>query len=108
MPDPVIPATPDIVVTVCYALSGSDVIQKKIMLKAGATVLEALTQAGYQNLDWFRHGLGVYGKRKTPDSLLHDGDRVEIYAVLTVDPKLARQRRVEKQRREKPDRWIRR
>lgn len=108
MPDPVIPATPDIVVTVCYALSGSDVIQKKIMLKTGATVLEALTQAGYQNLDWSGHGLGVYGKRKTPDSVLHDGDRVEIYASLTVDPKLARQRRVEKQRRQKPDRWIRR
>ncbi len=98
----------DMTVTVCYAAAGGSVIQKKIVLQRGATVLQALVQAGYDQLDWSRHGLGVYGKRKTPDSLLHDGDRVEIYAPLSVDPKVARQRRVDKQRRDKPDRWSRR
>jgi putative ubiquitin-RnfH superfamily antitoxin RatB of RatAB toxin-antitoxin module len=108
MPESTSHTVANIAVTVCYAASDSRPEQKKIILKAGAKVLDALVQAGYAQLDWSRHGLGVYGKRKTPDSLLHDGDRVEIYAPLTVDPKLARQRRVDKQRREKPDRWIRR
>jgi putative ubiquitin-RnfH superfamily antitoxin RatB of RatAB toxin-antitoxin module len=98
----------DMTVTVCYAVSDDSVQQKKIVLERGATVRQALVKAGYEQLDWSQHGLGVYGKRKTPDCLLHDGDRVEIYAPLSIDPKMARQRRVDKQRRDKPNRWSRR
>jgi putative ubiquitin-RnfH superfamily antitoxin RatB of RatAB toxin-antitoxin module len=98
----------EITVTVCYAVSGDSIQQKKIVLKRGATVRQALVKAGYEQLDGANHGLGVYGKRKTPDCLLHDGDRVEIYAPLSVDPKVARQRRVDKQRKDKPNRWSRR
>jgi putative ubiquitin-RnfH superfamily antitoxin RatB of RatAB toxin-antitoxin module len=108
MTEMISPAKKNMAVTVCYAISASNVIQKKIMLKTGATIADALTQAGYGQLDWSSHGLAVYGKRKTPESLLHHGDRVEICLPLTADPKVARQRRVDKQRREKPDRWIRR
>ena len=98
----------DITVTVCYAVSDDSIQQKKIVLERGATVWQALVKAGYEQLDWSKHGLGVYGKRKTLDCLLHDGDRVEIYAPLSIDPKMARQRRVDKQRRDKPNRWSRR
>ncbi len=108
MPEIINPVPKNMVVTVCYAISASNVIQKKIVLKTGATIAEALTEAGYDQLDWSLHGLAVYGKRKTPENLLHDSDRVEICLPLTADPKVARQRRVEKQRREKPNRWIRR
>jgi putative ubiquitin-RnfH superfamily antitoxin RatB of RatAB toxin-antitoxin module len=43
---------------------------------------------------------GVYGKLVSLDAPLADHDRVEIYRPLIVDPKLARQRRVDKQRRD--------
>jgi len=42
---------------------------------------------------------GVYGKLAPLDAPLVDHDRVEIYRPLIVDPKLARQRRVDKSRR---------
>jgi putative ubiquitin-RnfH superfamily antitoxin RatB of RatAB toxin-antitoxin module len=38
--------------------------------------------------------LGVFSRRVSPDDTLRDGDRVEIYRPLTIDPKDARRRRV--------------
>lgn len=34
--------------------------------------------------------LGIYGKSVSPDTVLRDGDRVEIYRPLKIDPKAAR------------------
>lgn len=34
--------------------------------------------------------LGIYGKSVSPDTILRDGDRVEIYRPLKIDPKAAR------------------
>ncbi len=34
--------------------------------------------------------LGIYGKSVSPDAVLRDGDRVEIYRPLKIDPKAAR------------------
>ena len=39
---------------------------------------------------------GVWGKRAAPESPVADGDRIEIYRPLQVDPKLARARRARK------------
>lgn len=41
--------------------------------------------------------LGVWGRKSTPDHLLKDLDRVEIYRPLTVDPKVARRERFARQ-----------
>jgi uncharacterized protein len=38
--------------------------------------------------------LGVFGSEVAPDALLADGDRVEIYRTLAIDPKEARRARV--------------
>lgn len=38
--------------------------------------------------------IGIYGRVIKLDALLQDGDRIEIYRPLTVDPKEARRRRV--------------
>ena len=43
--------------------------------------------------------VGVYGRRVALDHLLADGDRVEIYRPLRVDPKEARRRRALRARR---------
>lgn len=39
--------------------------------------------------------LGVWGKQVSPDTVLKDGDRVEIYRPLSIDPKEARRRLAE-------------
>ena len=41
----------------------------------------------------FRGRIGVFGKTVNPDTRLSDGDRVEIYRSLALDPKEARRRR---------------
>lgn len=58
-------------------------------LEQGATVRAALLAAGLP-LD---QPVGVYGRRVTLDHVLADGDRVEVYRPLRVDPKEARRRR---------------
>ena len=62
-------------------------------LPAGSTALDALKASGL--LDRFpgEHRIGVYGKVVAPQARLADGDRVEIYRPLRLDPKEARRRR---------------
>lgn len=43
--------------------------------------------------------VAVFGRACGPDEPLHDGDRIELLPPLTVDPKVARQRRAEHRRR---------
>jgi putative ubiquitin-RnfH superfamily antitoxin RatB of RatAB toxin-antitoxin module len=40
---------------------------------------------------------GIWGVRTQPDQRLREGDRVELYRPLTVDPKVARRERFERQ-----------
>lgn len=67
---------------------------RRIVLDAGATVGEALRAAGIaQTGDAAEPPVGVFGHRVALDRVLHDGDRVEIYRPLVIDPKDARRRR---------------
>lgn len=40
---------------------------------------------------------GIWGRRQAPDTLLREGDRVEVYRPLRVDPKVARRERFSRQ-----------
>jgi uncharacterized protein len=90
-------------IEVCYALAN---VQTLIALRlpAGATVRDAIVASRiaerHPEIDPATAKVGVYGKVKPLDAPLADHDRVEIYRPLIVDPKVARQRRVEKTRRE--------
>ncbi|GLZ17201.1 UPF0125 protein [Burkholderia plantarii] len=68
------------------------------------TVREAIEASGivarHPEIDVSVAKTGVFGKLAPLDTVLRDGDRVEIYRPLVVDPKAARQRRVDKTRRE--------
>jgi putative ubiquitin-RnfH superfamily antitoxin RatB of RatAB toxin-antitoxin module len=64
-------------------------------LEEGATVRAALAAAGMAA----PHGAGIHGRRVPLDTALADGDRVEIYRPLLVDPKAARRRRVRGRKR---------
>ena len=41
--------------------------------------------------------VGIYGRVVTPETVMQDGDRVEIYRPLLADPKQARRRRASRQ-----------
>lgn len=72
--------------------------QVPLRLPPGATLLDALQASGLLE----RHGLamsglraGIWCKVQEPGTPLREGDRVEIYRALRVDPKEARRQRYE-------------
>jgi putative ubiquitin-RnfH superfamily antitoxin RatB of RatAB toxin-antitoxin module len=69
----------------------------RLELPAGATLRDALASCGFE-VDPGTQAFGVFGKRVGLDHPLADGDRVEIYRPLAVDPKEARRRRARRTR----------
>ena len=67
---------------------------RSVNLPVGATVRDALAASGFEG-----HAVGIFGKRVELDHRLADGDRVEIYRPLAVDPKEARRQRALKRKR---------
>lgn len=59
-----------------------------LTLPAGSRVRDALQASGLSG-----EGVGVFGKVVSQDAELSDGDRVEVYRTLKIDPKEARRRR---------------
>ena len=84
-------------VEVVYALATeTDVVS--VRLPSGATAADALRASGLLDKhQWIAQAkIGIYGKVVGADTRLADGDRVEIYRPLTLDPKEARRRRAVK------------
>ncbi|MFD1556359.1 RnfH family protein [Paraburkholderia silviterrae] len=90
-------------IDVCYALPVAQTLIG-VELAPGATLGQAIEASGilarHPEIDLTKLKVGIYGKLKPLDTVLTDHDRVEIYRPLVVDPKLARQRRVDKTRKE--------
>ncbi|WP_179403826.1 RnfH family protein [Burkholderia guangdongensis] len=90
-------------IEVCYALPDRQTLIP-LELPDGATVRDAIDASGiaarHPEIDVAHAKTGIHGKLALLDAVLADHDRVEIYRPLIVDPKVARQRRVEKSRRE--------
>jgi len=95
--------TAQLSICVCYALPATQTTIE-LHLPQGATIRDAIEASGivgqHPEIELATAKVGVYGKLKPLDTPLADHDRVEIYRPLIVDPKLARQRRVDKTRRE--------
>ncbi|MFM0306949.1 RnfH family protein [Paraburkholderia sp. RL17-383-BIF-A] len=89
-------------IEVCYALAGEQALIG-VELPEGATLQQALDASGilrrFPQIDLATQRVGIFGKLKPLDAVLADHDRVEIYRPLLVDPKVSRQRRVEKTRK---------
>ena len=74
----------------------------KISVDEGASVFEAAVQSGidkiYPEIDFDSADMGIFGKtvKKPKAQLLREGDRVEIYRPLLIDPKQARLNRAAK------------
>jgi hypothetical protein len=71
--------------------------QRSLTLPTGATIEHARSASGYScdfpTRSIELHSVGIFGKHFPIHHLLEDHDRVEIYAPLRVDPKIARRRR---------------
>jgi len=81
--------------------AGEDgVLRKALQIEPGASVADAVRESGIaadlgeDEIDPVR--VGVFGRVVSSTTLLRDGDRVEIYRPLRVDPKEARRRRARK------------
>lgn len=89
-------------VQVVYALpGGEDAVA--VELPAGSTAADAVRACGllarHPEIDPGRQTLGIYGRVVAPGARLADGDRVEIYRPLVVEPGEARRRRVPRRRK---------
>jgi uncharacterized protein len=83
-------------VAVCYALP-EVIFMVQLDVDTGTTIGQAIAASGvlarFPEIDLGRNKLGVFGKLKTADTVLRDGDRVEIYRPLQADPMESRRRR---------------
>jgi hypothetical protein len=68
-------------------------------LPAGATVADALRACPFAAQGSEQLDVGIFNRPCGPQTPLRDGDRVEIYRPLTIDPKEARRVRAEVRRR---------
>lgn len=83
-----------------YAQAPRQVSEVCQSLPVGATVAEALELVGWLSLVKDAQSdltLSIWGRKVSLDTLLRDGDRVEVSRPLRVDPKVARRERFQGQ-----------
>ena len=91
-------------ITVMYSPAPRVVHERMLSLDAGVTVMQALQHSGLltdcPEIDLSQpeaFTVCIWGKKTTPHHVLREADRVEICRALTVDPKVARRERFQKQ-----------
>ena len=93
----------DIRIEIAY---GTAQMQKlyRMTVKAACTARQAVLASPVANdfpdADVHTAPLGIFGKRVKDDTVLRDGDRIEIYRPLVADPKDARRKRVLQKKKE--------
>ncbi|TBO32421.1 RnfH family protein [Aquabacterium lacunae] len=86
-------ARSNLTVVLVYSPQARDLKCRTLPLPADSTVGDALKASG-----WFSQGfeglaVGIWGRKTPLDTVVRQGDRIEIYRGLTVDPKEARRQR---------------
>ena len=83
-------------VEVAYATPEEQII-KAMNVDAGTTAEAAITESGvlssFPEINLKNSKIGIFGKVIKNDTVLKDGDRVEVYRPLLVDPKEIRRQR---------------
>jgi putative ubiquitin-RnfH superfamily antitoxin RatB of RatAB toxin-antitoxin module len=82
-------------ITLLYASAPRTVHELALDVSEGCTVEQALERAGWTDRFPEVRSLptGVWNHKASRDSILQEGDRVEVYRLLRVDPKVARRER---------------
>jgi len=92
-------AADPIQVEVAYALPDRQILIP-LTLAAETTAGQAISESGIAeqipDVDLAQQTIGIFGAVCTPDKVLADGDRVEIYRPLRKNPMEARRERVKK------------
>jgi uncharacterized protein len=77
-------------------------VAKSLQMPPGSLVADALTlaaqDADFAGIDLANSPVGIFGRHVRRDQPLKDGDRIEIYRPLAVEPKLARRKRAAQRR----------
>lgn len=88
-------------IEVAYAAPDAQFL-RSLELAEESTIADAIAESGVESECAIRAGklaVGIWSKPATLQTRLHDGDRVEIYRPLKIDPKEARRLRASKARR---------
>lgn len=82
-------------VELVYVAKDKTIIHQTLQLNAGATVEVALKESGIYSShpETTSMPVGIFAKRAPLDTVLKDGDRIEIYRSLEFDPKENRRQR---------------
>lgn len=84
-------------VGVCYAEAERQT-WLRLEVPDGSTVVEAIELSGllkqYPEIDLTAQKVGIFGKLAKLDTVVQDGDRVEIYRQIIADPKLVKRRKL--------------
>ncbi|MDQ3259642.1 MAG: RnfH family protein [Pseudomonadota bacterium] len=95
------PDSETLTVEVAFASPDREVILA-LAVPPGTTVIEAIHRSGIlqriSEIDLAQNKIGIFGKLVSPDHVLHQYDRVEIYRPLVADPKEIRRLRANKPR----------
>lgn len=86
-------------VKMCYTTSG-EIIFLNLRVEQGTSIADILNEpsilARFPVLEKSDYKVGIFGKLKSPETILQDQDRLEIYRPLIFDPMEARRRRAGK------------
>lgn len=89
-------------VTVVYAQRDKQIIQT-IQAPSDSTILEVIHYSKIiemcPEINLSKQTVGVFGRRRQLNDLINEGDQIEIYRPLLIDPKKARQLRVARSRK---------
>ncbi len=89
-------------VEVVYALPNAQGCYLSTEVPDNTTIRQALNHIGFFDLfpevDFINNKVGVFGKVMSPDDMLNEGDRVEIYRAIYFDVKSTRQQTVKQKK----------
>lgn len=89
-------------VTLSCSSAPREVFEQVLHLEAGTTLVDAVQSSElpkrFPGLDWRQQmAPGIWGRAAEWTQVLKDGDRIELCRPLTVDPKVARRERFQRQ-----------
>lgn len=85
-------------ITVAFATATpEEQVEIPLQVEKSCTLAIAIKRSGileqFPEIDFAQNKVGIYGKLKKLDDLMQEGDRVEIYRPLLIDPMAARLKR---------------
>ena len=93
----------DIQIEIAYGTAQTQKLYRMVV-KAACTARQAVLASPVANdfpdADVHTAPLGIFGKCVKDDTVLRDGDRIEVYRPLVADPKDARRKRVLQKKKE--------